>query len=477
MANSEDDLELLLGLESIPETPPSSPSLDDLLAHSPTFSDDRGATQTDVKAALSKVFGSDSEDEDLKRKASMEVFREVVKLPPKSSSQHDPHSTYSSRVPITYPRAAGASNHIEIEQHSRLRIRERSVSQSILNNQLLDIRFVPLQSIRIAAMGENIAGSWATIGVVAEKGTPKVSSTGQNFAVWKISSLDSTMVSIFLFGEAFKSHYKEPTGSIITVFNAKVRRDEKRKELSINISASNQLLKLGTSADYSVCKGSRKDGSPCTAVVNRKHGEYCQYHCNAMRQKYKSKRSELSGGNLASGLSFRQKSQASQNTQGFEEVFLSKPEKPVKVMSVKGLRNVLSKADKVTTKFQSQGIRFLASVADEGKENVNPKCSLGMPSARESMANQQDGSKQKLTSLKRKQVVGDQGSLRKRIQPGEPSLFQSERNRKPQFVMPKHNNSSDKLGLIELDLEEQDDIDDDAMAQAVKLFGDGSLLN
>ena len=30
-----------------------------------------------------------------------------------------------------------------------------------------------------------------------------------------------------------------------------------------------QLVKLGTSVDYCICKGSRKDGSPCSIVVNR----------------------------------------------------------------------------------------------------------------------------------------------------------------------------------------------------------------
>lgn len=76
-------------------------------------------------------------------------------------------------------------------------------------------------------MGEKIVGAWATIGVLAEKGTPRVSSTGQNFAIWKIASLDSTLIPAFLFGEAYQYHYKEPAGCIVAVFNAKVRRDDK----------------------------------------------------------------------------------------------------------------------------------------------------------------------------------------------------------------------------------------------------------
>lgn len=70
-------------------------------------------------------------------------------------------------------------------------------------------------------------GAWATIGVLAEKGIPRVSSTGQNFTIWKIASLDSALISVFLFGEAFTHHYKEPAGCIVAIFNAKVRRDDK----------------------------------------------------------------------------------------------------------------------------------------------------------------------------------------------------------------------------------------------------------
>jgi minichromosome maintenance protein 10 len=76
-------------------------------------------------------------------------------------------------------------------------------------------------------MGDKISGSWATIGVLAEKGMPKVCSTGKSFSVWKIASLDTTTVSLFLFGDAYAQHYKESAGSIITVLNAKVRCDAK----------------------------------------------------------------------------------------------------------------------------------------------------------------------------------------------------------------------------------------------------------
>ncbi|KAI5082901.1 hypothetical protein GOP47_0002644 [Adiantum capillus-veneris] len=473
---SDDELELLLAFQSVPETPPSSPSRSDT-----TSPDSRATTPLAVRSALAEVFGYASDDDDHHQKASMEAFREVVKLPPKTAPPCPPQYSYRTSVPNSHPRfrPLDTANHIEVELHSRLRIRNRLVSQSSLNNQLLDLRFVPLQAIKIATMSENISGSWATIGVLAGKGTPKVSSTGQSFTIWKIASLDSTMISVFLFGEAFSHHYKEPAGCILAIFNAKVRRDDKRKELSLNISASDQLLKLGTSVDFSVCKGKRKDGAPCTAVVNRQHGDYCQYHSGAMRQKYRSQRAELKGGNLSTGLSFLQKGRVSQNMCS-EENLSTKREKPVRIMSVKGLKNVLSNADKVTTKFQSQGIRFLACLADESKENVKPSSTSKSRSTSESKSNHLTKTEHGLTDLKRKQGITDPGPVQKRKQLEELGRSKSGQNDKLLSSKPLEKRKCKVLSsqpkLIELDLEAQDNHDDDAMVQAMKLFGQGVLV-
>lgn len=80
---------------------------------------------------------------------------------------------------------------------------------------------------RMAGMGTNFRGAWATVGVVTEKGQPKVSAAGKNFAVWKLASLDGTVISIFLFGDAYTTHWKEAAGAVFAVFSAKVRLDER----------------------------------------------------------------------------------------------------------------------------------------------------------------------------------------------------------------------------------------------------------
>lgn len=38
---------------------------------------------------------------------------------------------------------------------------------------------------------------------------------------------------------------------------------------SLSIYSAMHILKMGTSVDYGVCKGKRKDGMACTLVINK----------------------------------------------------------------------------------------------------------------------------------------------------------------------------------------------------------------
>ena len=50
------------------------------------------------------------------------------------------------------------------------------------------------------------------------------------------------------------------------------------KGFSLSVYSPGQILKLGTSVDYGVCKGKRKDGLACTLVIN-KYVTHCYNKC------------------------------------------------------------------------------------------------------------------------------------------------------------------------------------------------------
>ncbi|XP_023512916.1 protein MCM10 homolog [Cucurbita pepo subsp. pepo] len=333
MANEEDDLDLLLSLQDkVVETPPGTPPhASDLL----------------------------SDDESPRRAghADMSIFRNAVKDCLDYSHIPTEKSGKTNR--------SKASNDVTIEKFSGLRVRNQLVGPVELHDRFSDIRFVRLSTIKNLLVGDTLSGCWVTVGVLTEKGSPKTSSTGKAYCIWKLSCLDENAVSVFLFGDAYKRNCKELAGTVFAVFNSTVRKDAMGMGFSLSVYQSSQLLKMGTSDDYGVCKGKKKDGMACTTVINRRRGIYCKYHKSKASEKYSTTiRTELKGGNLRTA--FRDHHLKA------EGVYMVNPlvgkvnskhrAPPAKLLSVEGLKKALSNADNVTTNVHSQGKRFLAEI-------------------------------------------------------------------------------------------------------------------
>lgn len=89
------------------------------------------------------------------------------------------------------------------------------------------ILYIGFSFCRNLLVGDTLSGCWATVGVLTEKGTPKTSSIGQNYAIWKFGCLDENTVSIFLFGDAYQRNWKEQAGTVFALFGCNVRKDPK----------------------------------------------------------------------------------------------------------------------------------------------------------------------------------------------------------------------------------------------------------
>ncbi|CAN1276547.1 Protein MCM10 homolog, partial [Linum perenne] len=355
MSTHEEELDLLLSLQDPDnETPPGSPS-------NPTFdspgflSDDDGSPRRRGKTADLSVF------KDAVRDC---LDYDVNKIVEKSRNSNQ---------------LSKKSSEVIVEKYSGLRIRKSMVDGSI-------------------------SGSWATVGVLTEKGNPRTSSVGKSYSIWKLSCLDENTVSVFLFGDAYKLNSGEKAGTVFGLFNCAIRKDNmvgfvviadgnwvvmlhscgsmhyenfvlvilfwQGSGFSLSVFSPNQILKMGTSADYGVCKGERKGGIACSLIVNKRKGIYCKFHNVKSAERFSTSRSKLKGGNL--NTAFR----TPINSRGIYMVDpladknnSKKPTQPMKLLSVEGLRKALSNGEKVTTNTHSQGMRFLNEVA--GK--LNPR--------------------------------------------------------------------------------------------------------
>ncbi|KAI3446258.1 hypothetical protein Pfo_002923 [Paulownia fortunei] len=334
-SNHQDDLDLLLSLEDrVLETPPASPS--------EYLSDDGMPKQM--------------------RHVDMSVFRDAVQ----DCLDYDPNDAKKSQK----PKQGKSSKDIDVDKFSGLRIQNQVVSCVELSNHLSDIRFVRLPTIKSLLMGDTLSGCWATIGVLTEKGIPRTSSIGKTFTIWKMGCLDENPISLFLFGDAYQKSCEEKIGTIFALFNCSVRKDNSGNGFSLSVYSAKHILKLGTSADIGVCQGKGKDGVACTTAINKRLRKYCSYHKQNASKKYTSTRTELKGGNLRTGFRDNLKSEGIYVVKPADDrKNLTKSTRPVKLLSVEGLKKALSNADKVTTNVHSQGIRFLNHLT----EKMSPK--------------------------------------------------------------------------------------------------------
>ncbi|KAF7060273.1 hypothetical protein CFC21_067068, partial [Triticum aestivum] len=243
------------------------------------------------------------------------------------------------------------------QAHGRLAARDRQ-----------PIRRHPIR--RSLAGGDFFSGCWATAGVVLDKGTKRVSAQGKDYSIWKMGALDDSEVSVFLFGDAHTHYSGGAVGDVFALFNGNVRMDKGGQGFSVSVGSVGQMMKMGVSADFSICKGTRKDGMACTMVTNKRKGPYCKYHSSSTSsQKYSTGRVELKGGNFQFASKLRSNGIYMVKPPS-ERSDPRNPSRPLKVMSVDGLKRALSNADKVTTKNNSQGIRFLSHVTGGTEPNL-----------------------------------------------------------------------------------------------------------
>ncbi|XP_048337306.2 uncharacterized protein LOC107427508 isoform X2 [Ziziphus jujuba] len=348
MSNRQDDLDLLLSLQDrVLETPPGSPIPSTLRSRSPGYL-------------------SDEESPRRREKADMSVFKDAVQ----DCLDYEPNPVIEKAAK---PNRHRAPSDPEVERFSGLRIRNQLVTPAELSERFSDIRFVRLSAIKNLLVGDTLSGCWATVGVVTEKGVPRTSSNGKSYCIWKIGCLDETTISVFLFGDAYQKNCKEQAGTVFTLFNCNVRKDA-GSGFSLSVYAPNQLLKMGTSIDYGVCKGKRKDGMVCTAVINKRRGTYCKYHKSKESQRYSTMRTELKGGNIRTAFRDPLMSEGIYLVDPLaDKTNLKKPKQPIKLLSVEGLKKALSNAGKVTTNTHSQGIRFLTEITGKTCPNYTNK--------------------------------------------------------------------------------------------------------
>ncbi|DBA85087.1 TPA: hypothetical protein ACH3X2_005810 [Trebouxia sp. C0005] len=194
----------------------------------------------------------------------------------------------SSNAATTIPQSKSGA----VEKFSGLHLKNPCLPSIVLRERLSHVQFQKLSQARSKTGSDD---KWATIAVLTEKGT-KESASGRAYSIWRLSDLQGTNVSLFLFGKAQTGLWKETEGSIIAVFGPEARIADSK--FSMSVDSEQQVVKLGTSVDMGFCRANKKDGTPCRNAVNINACPFCDYHVQGEYNKIRSKRSECKDSHL-----------------------------------------------------------------------------------------------------------------------------------------------------------------------------------
>ncbi|XP_029351311.1 protein MCM10 homolog [Echeneis naucrates] len=217
-----------------------------------------------------------------------------------SNPLRSPPASHTRPAPAGQPKPSSlppAPKDVAVEKYSGLRLRKPRVSSSEMDRKMADRRLICLSQVPECLAREKLEDSdWVTFAVLVKKTTPQSSSSGKTFSIWKLNDLHNleVFVSLLLFGEVHKEHWKTDPGTVIGLLNPNpMKQKDGYDGVSLTVDHPQKVLLMGEAQDYSTCKAMKKNGDPCSQIVNLYECQFCQYHVKAQYKKMSSKRAEL----------------------------------------------------------------------------------------------------------------------------------------------------------------------------------------
>ncbi|XP_030072184.1 protein MCM10 homolog isoform X2 [Microcaecilia unicolor] len=236
--------------------------------------------------------------------------QEVKKTPlPASGSKSPSQRSVAALLANGFPARAGAGSggnsavfsvkhqQIPVEKFSGLRLRKPRVSSVEMEKKMSGRKLIRLSQLRDRLATEKLEDTdWVTFGVIVKKITPQSSNSGKTFSIWYLNDLRNLdrCVSLFLFGDVHKEHWKTEQGTVLGLLNATpMKPKDGSQEVCLSIDHPQKILIMGEALDMGNCKARKKNGDPCTQIVNLGDCEYCQFHVRAQYKKLSAKRADL----------------------------------------------------------------------------------------------------------------------------------------------------------------------------------------
>lgn len=199
---------------------------------------------------------------------------------------------------------AGAGGQVFVDPIFGLRIVQPLISSTLLKERMIGRIPVEIRYLHNHLQNGDLSKDWCISGAIVSKSAVQTSSAGSQYIIWKLTDLKGEMkqVSLFLFKNAYKDLWKTAQGMVVAVLNPSVfSRKDANGESSLSIDSTQRVMLLGRSKDLGICRSKKKNGDPCSALVNVSVCDVCVYH---VKQEYgkMSGRSDLQSSTSGRGL-------------------------------------------------------------------------------------------------------------------------------------------------------------------------------
>ena len=202
--------------------------------------------------------------------AGSEFSRSVKSsIVPSRQQQLAPVSGGGHRVSVSRSSAVADGDDL-YDPYSKLRIKNRIVSKNLMQERMSGRKVLIVDEIEQNIRNNDIAGDWVVAAVFVEKQDAKTSANGKKYCTVRLSNLRDCTVNLMLWDQAFAKHWKQPVGTVVAVLNPELLKPtQKTSSIGLKIDNPDKLMVIGTSNDLGFCKSRKKDGCPCTMVINR----------------------------------------------------------------------------------------------------------------------------------------------------------------------------------------------------------------
>ncbi|XP_065492308.1 protein MCM10 homolog [Caloenas nicobarica] len=272
------------------------------LQESPCFSAQLGNPLPPARRGIQKSKASSAEN----KTPPPQQILSLAFQPLKAAAGNTPSKVPKEKTPHVPTCSSAAPQPVSVETFSGLRLRKPRVSSAEMERKMANRKLILLSQLKSKLAAENLEEiDWVTFGVIVKKVTPQSANNGRTFSIWRLNDLRdlSQCVSLFLFGDVHKEHWKTDQGTVIGLLNANpMKPKEGSDEVCLSVDHPQKILLMGEALDMGTCKARKKNGDPCAQIVNLNDCEYCQYHVQSQYKKLSSKRADLqstfSGGRI-----------------------------------------------------------------------------------------------------------------------------------------------------------------------------------